>query len=62
MARNPLAFHMAKAEKAKPKPKPSKKTRDGRAIPRGRPEAWPCESEEAFDRACEKIVPPKAGA
>jgi hypothetical protein len=49
---------MAKAEKPKEKPKPSKKTQYGRFLETAR-QLGADESEEAFDRALRKIVPVK---
>lgn len=49
---------MAKAEKPKAKPKPSKKTQYGRFVETAR-ELGADESEESFERAFKKIVPPK---
>jgi hypothetical protein len=49
---------MAKAEKPKQKPKPSKKTQYGRFVEAAR--KLDCdESEQAFEDAFAKIVPPK---
>jgi hypothetical protein len=49
---------MAKAEKPKPTPKPSKKTQYGRFVETAR-QLGCDESEEAFERAFKKIVPAK---
>lgn len=49
---------MAKAEKQKAKPRPSKKTQYGRFVEAAR-KLGADESEEAFDRTFRKIVPPK---
>ena len=53
---------MAKAEKPKPKakPKPSKKTQYGRFVETAR-KLGADESEQAFEDAFRKIVPPKVG-
>ena len=51
---------MAKAEKPKPTSKPSKKTQYGRFVEAARKLGVDNkESAEAFERAFEKIVPPK---
>jgi hypothetical protein len=49
---------MAKAEKPKAKPKPSKKTQYGRFVETAR--QLDCdEDEETFEQTFQKIVPPK---
>ena len=52
---------MAKAEKPKEKPKPSKKTQYGRFVETAR-QLGADESEEAFERAFRKIVPSKTSS
>jgi hypothetical protein len=49
---------MARAEKPKAKPKPSKKTQYGRFVETAR-QLGADENEESFERAFRKIVPPK---
>ena len=49
---------MAKAEKPKAKPKPSKKTQYGRFVETARKLGCD-ESEEAFEDAFKKIIPPR---
>jgi hypothetical protein len=50
---------MAKAEKPKAKPKPSKKTQYGRFVETARKLGCD-ESEEAFDRTFRKVIRPKS--
>jgi hypothetical protein len=51
---------MAKAEKPKAKPKPSKKTQYGRFVETARKLGCD-ESEEKFEKTFREIVPPKSG-